>query len=308
MDLLKIREANIARNNEFLANLGLSPGGETQMSKDLDSQKKLRQNKRNKRKNEDNNSAQLEPTRRSSRNIGKPAVEYKEKGYINYELLDAEVGKRRSNRNSVKQPFDYTYMDEEWKESDLISKSLNKYLSKGKDLTPIIKTEADPKSSRSLNSEYEQFLNELLCIPLDAPTKAEVMSKSYSKGTPKFSKYSGVVEWSNCIYLWVNIANENCDYPNEMREDGKLISWFGGSRMHSDTPVVSRLTNPNKKGKDKVLLFVRFDKESYTCLGEVIPKQCFLDTHPISCVWELKNYEEIKDLEYFSRVKKYLLK
>ena len=67
MDLLKIREANIARNNEFLANLGLSPGGETQMSKDLDSQKKLRQNKRNKRKNEDNNSAQLEPTRRSSR-------------------------------------------------------------------------------------------------------------------------------------------------------------------------------------------------------------------------------------------------
>ena len=293
MDLLKIREENIARNNTFLANLGLSPG-RSEMSKDVDAEKQFRQKSRKKRSIEEaNNKILIEPTRRSSRNIGKPAVEYKEIGSMNYELTTTSENTRRSNRSSVKQPFDYSYTDEDWNEDDLKTKSINQYLNKGKDLTPIIKTEADPKSSRSLTCEYEQFINKLLCVPLDAPTKAEVMSKSYSKGTPKFSKYSGVVEWSNCVYLWVNIANENCDYPNEMREDGKLISWFGGSRMHADTPVVNRFTNPNKKGKDKVLLFVRFEKEYYTCLDVVIPKQCFLDTHPISCIWELKNYEEM---------------
>lgn len=60
-------------------------------------------------------------------------------------------------------------------------------------------------SSRSLNAEVSFFLDRL-AKPLGAPTKALVMQMAHPKKMPKFSKYSGVVEWQNAIFLWVNIG------------------------------------------------------------------------------------------------------
>ncbi len=48
---------------------------------------------------------------------------------------------------------------------------------------------------------------------------------------PSFSKYSGVLEWSNCIFLWVNLEGAS-GYDNNFSQDGRFVTWFGGSRMH----------------------------------------------------------------------------
>lgn len=52
---------------------------------------------------------------------------------------------------------------------------------------------------------------------------------------PKFNKYSGVAEWSNCMFLWVNIAAKGGEYLNDFLDDGRFITWYGGSKMHKGT-------------------------------------------------------------------------
>lgn len=64
------------------------------------------------------------------------------------------------------------------------------------------------------------------------------MSQANNGSIPKFSKYSGVVQWNNAYFLWVNITPSNLQkksnddsYPNEFLENGKMMTWFGGSLM-----------------------------------------------------------------------------
>ena len=121
--------------------------------------------------------------------------------------------------------------------------------------------------------------------------KAAIMAASYFGTAPKFSKYSGVVEWKNCVYLWVNIGVPGGDYSNSFSEKGKYITWFGGSKMHSETPVVQRLL---KGGiKETVLLWVRLEKEPYTCLGPVKVVESNVDVHPVTMRWELLLFDEL---------------
>lgn len=54
---------------------------------------------------------------------------------------------------------------------------------------------------------------------------------------PKFSKYSGVVQWANGFFLWVNLSPPSDHkgvggyYPNMFLEEGRFLTWFGGSMM-----------------------------------------------------------------------------
>lgn len=65
------------------------------------------------------------------------------------------------------------------------------------------------------------------------------MMRIANHGTvPKFSKYSGVVQWNNAYFLWVNITPSNQRsksdddiYPNEFLDNGQKMTWFGGSLM-----------------------------------------------------------------------------
>lgn len=122
--------------------------------------------------------------------------------------------------------------------------------------------------------------------------KAAIMAASYFGTAPKFSKYSGVVEWKNCVFLWVNIGVPGGEYNNSFSEGGKYITWFGGSRMHADTPVTKRLLKGG--GSETVLLWVRLEKEPYTCLGPVKVVESDIGVHPITIKWELLLYEPLK--------------
>ena len=121
--------------------------------------------------------------------------------------------------------------------------------------------------------------------------KAAIMAASYFGTAPKFSKYSGVVEWKNCVYLWVNIGVPGGDYNNSFSEKGKYITWFGGSKMHSETPVVQRLLKGGTQ--ETVLLWVRLEKEPYTCLGPVKVVESDVTVHPVTMKWEVLFYDAL---------------
>jgi hypothetical protein len=87
-------------------------------------------------------------------------------------------------------------------------------------------------SSSGINATKSLFLHTYLGKPVEQFGKAAVMSMSNGGSLPRFSKYSGVVEWRNAVYLWVNIGGKT-GYRNSFSEEGRFIMWFGGSRMHA---------------------------------------------------------------------------
>ena len=102
---------------------------------------------------------------------------------------------------------------------------------------------------------------------MDAPRKADVIAIAHSSSSVSYSKYSGTLEWKNAVFLWVNIQ-ANADYPNKFYETGRRFSWFGGSKMNGETPLVKRLLR--NKESDPILLIIRFKDESYSCLGNCL--------------------------------------
>lgn len=76
-----------------------------------------------------------------------------------------------------------------------------------------------------------------LGTPIDVPGKAAVMELANGGHSPKFSKYSGVVQWANGFFLWVNLTSSPSEsssdmyYPNKFLEGGKYLTWFGSSVM-----------------------------------------------------------------------------
>jgi hypothetical protein len=140
-----------------------------------------------------------------------------------------------------------------------------------------------------------------------SPLPAPPTSTDGAWSVPKFSKYSGVVEWKNCVYLWVNLGSSNPgEYINVFTERGRYMTWYGGSKMHEDSPVTKRLMKAPKStgasGKETVLLFVRLEKEPYTCLGTVAISKSNIAVHPVEFTWELLAYEKLKDRSNFQRI------
>ena len=58
------------------------------------------------------------------------------------------------------------------------------------------------------------------------------MSYANNNILPSFNKYSGVVEWKNAIFLWINIGLQNSEFPNNFLYNNTCITWYGGQRMY----------------------------------------------------------------------------
>jgi hypothetical protein len=52
-------------------------------------------------------------------------------------------------------------------------------------------------------------------------------------------RYCGTTEWRNAIVFWVNIGG--ADYANLFLKGGAEMTWFGGSKQTTDTPVIKRI-------------------------------------------------------------------
>lgn len=114
-----------------------------------------------------------------------------------------------------------------------------------------------------------------------------------------FNKYCGVQEWANCIFLWVNLGN--ADSPNEFLGGGRQITWFGGSRMHDESPVVEKLIRYGKDAtsRDKIILWCRmYQTETkkfspYACLGRLGYQSHIPRSQPLSFVWNLLDHDQL---------------
>ena len=110
-----------------------------------------------------------------------------------------------------------------------------------------------------------------------------------------FNKFSGVLQFQNAIVLWVNFSGKSCSdsYENEFLENGREFTWFGGSKMTGDSPVIKRLAG---SGED-IILWTRFCDGSktspYVCLGRLEYVSHDEEVHPVKFVWRLKDYEEL---------------
>lgn len=136
----------------------------------------------------------------------------------------------------------------------------------------------------------DSFTRGLLGKKMTHSGKAHVMEESARLAVDgveeihrlSFNKYSGVQEWgNNVMFLWVNLGAPNSEVINEFFDGGREVSWFGGSRMHEETPVIQKIKAIGSKkdleesSSEGIILWCRkyiADQKTfspYVCLGRL---------------------------------------
>ena len=266
----KLRIENIKRNEEFLSKVGLSP---TIKHSNVNVKTINRNNK---------NRVIEEPTRKSRRIEALPVISYDMK------IIDKLSSLEDKNDNNNNE-----YDDDGIK--DIVKRS--------KSSGPRPPPSSD--MSRAINAQLSDILSINLGQHVKDYGKGAVMAICNNGTIPRFSKYSGVVEWKNAIFLWVNLGYDKSQYPNTFSEKGKYITWFGGSKMHEDSEVIKRLIKLGEstyKGDENIILFVRKEGESYVCLGRLAHINYQLNVSPVTFKWQLLDYDTLKDNVYFKSI------
>eukprot|EP01039_Chlorochromonas_danica_P007724 gene7724-8535_t len=233
------------------------------------------------------------PLRRSSRLAG---LDHSTSSQL---LVKREVKVKKEAVQGVKQE------EEEQEEGD------GHGLSKPKGKKP---SSAVSGSSSSLFADVALLLQPgLLGRPLDLLGKAAVMQLANrgirgngdgggQAACPRFSKLSGVTEWRNAIFLWINLEGETYanafSWENIEGEEGEeegggggrrslVVTWFASNRMQPESRVVQRLLSAGQvkerdlrergEANQEALLFARRlrrandgkAQEGYACLGRL---------------------------------------
>ena len=128
--------------------------------------------------------------------------------------------------------------------------------------------------------------------------------------SPTFSRMSGIQEWRNAIMLFVNVYGDG--YKNSFVGGGVEITWFAQPRQWEGTPVVQRLVNCDGGevaadgggegahfDETPVLLFCREEGQGYVYCGELAYLGHDPARIPIRFVWQLTDYEQLKDAPPF---------
>ena len=268
----RIRLENIKRNEEFLSKVGLSPN-----TSNIKEKVKANNNNSKKKKKSDRFNDVIEPMRKSRRIEALPVISY-----------DPKIIEKLS---SIEEDDDN-----------------NNVIEKVKRPKPSSSGPRPPPSSdmsRAINAELNDILSSGLGQHVTEYGKAAVMALCNNGSVPRFSKYSGVVEWKNAVFLWVNLGQDKSQYPNTFSEQGKYITWFGGSKMHEESEVIKRLIKIGQnsyKGDDKIILFVRKEGENYVCLGRLVHVDYNLDVSPVTFRWQLLDYDSLKGIDYFKSI------
>ena len=153
-----------------------------------------------------------------------------------------------------------------------------------------------------------------------------------------FNKYSGVCEWKNdALFLWVNINAPNADVKNEFFSPESTnnniqveavssaaaasaasaavtcnmqMTWYGGSRMKEESPVIRKLISVGQKAAndqlassaDGIVLWCRMYNtkkktfDPYICFGRLSYYMHEPSEHPIKFIWNLLDYKVLKKI------------
>jgi hypothetical protein len=281
---LALREAKIARNESRLRELGLlepSRGGTAGQAPSSSKRKKA------------GSPQESDPKllRRSSRNRGEHPVSYQD-----------EAPERNQRKTRLLHEID--------------SSSVSESHAAVRKIPPAPSPSSFPKNSaRVLHLDVERLLmgakdggEGVLGQSMERTGKAFVMEESarravndYAGGPISFNKYSGVQEWgNNVLFLWVNLNQPNCEALNEFPDGGRQVTWYGGSRMHSGTPVIQRLIRVGKELQASgggVVLWCRqhvVEKRTfgpYVCFGRLTYQSHEPESQPLTFVWNLRDYD-----------------
>jgi hypothetical protein len=138
---------------------------------------------------------------------------------------------------------------------------------------PRLPAPAAAGSSRGVNCDVQRLLDSYIgqsIAPRDGQVKRAVIALSSSGACPSFNRMSGITEWANCVFLFVNVGGS--DYDNLLYFSRRstpsvddlvaddtgaacaVMTWFAQPRQDAATPVLQRL-----HGRDAhpVLVFFR---------------------------------------------------
>ena len=296
---LAMRKAKIARNQRRLKELGLALPVPQVITPNPP------RSNSNKRNNQRKSQVYTGPVRRSGRLSSQVKPDYKDVTLLNEKQIG---GRKRSHDDAAYLDTDDTKTDD----STIAKPKRVPTYTKSKPGVPA------PNSVRSINLNVDKLIlgkSGLLGKMVQHTGKEHVINQCFSLSATtydqerlantklSFNKYCGVQEWSNCVFLWVNLATS--DSPNDFLLDGRQITWFGGSRMHDESPVIHKLIQYGKeamikKDDSKIILWCRrYQTENkkftpYVCLGRLGYESHVPGSSPLSFVWNLLDYDGLK--------------
>ena len=294
-----LRKRNIARNEARLASLGLlGPTPTTKASLG---------NKRTTRSTPKKIAKPPEkiPVRRSTRTQRTPIISYKEDPLL---FLNP---KRAASAGSLKGSTSQspTFVGD----LDQHSAAPAESVPSNRKTTAMQRTTTTPNiySARNLSLDTHNLVSCWLAKPMTTTGKRAVMeemTRQFSDATfdqrqISFNKYCGVQKWKRGIFLWVNLGGPNNDVVNQFL--GQSMTWYGGSRMHEQSPPILRLLQAGKRAaeehnhEDGIVLWCRRylpEKRTfgpYYCFGKLAYVSHDNSSNPISFVWNLVDYDNL---------------
>jgi len=285
-DYEQLRASKIARNEARLASLGLADG--------FKPMKRARPLQNTKQAPKKPKQASDEATLRRSSRVSAIPPSYNEQ--TAYNLLDAHdpsISKSTTTTTTT---------------TDLPRKTIPQSQTAAAP-APLSSSSTGLKKvmAKDLAISPSKMVSSLLNRSVGVPGKLPVVNHlGTSSVTPHseigFSKYTGVLEFSNAIVLWVNYdANPNEKYVNSFLKDGAELTWYGGSRMTMSTEggarTVNKLLKMSKLATSNILLFTRFmegsKSEPYVCLGRLGYITHDPNSSPMKWVWKLQDFAEL---------------
>jgi len=236
-EYLKLREEKMARNRSKLERLGLAGPYAVSSSKQNTHVPYPRPQKKRDKFHHDHQYNTNESTtinlRRSSR--VKNILSYEE-GHVEHSVRKQESRYNDHNGNqnqkedkdsipssmpsiALKSPKEKTMI----KERSIIKPGTTRSTSISILSTLFGNSKNDLKTHDPNDSHFTSFIGQYL----SSPNKSSVIEHAnYHSGNPpgiSFNKYSGVCEFSNAIFLWVNIGVQDGDVVNEFLNGGRQV-------------------------------------------------------------------------------------
>lgn len=140
------------------------------------------------------------------------------------------------------------------------------------------------------------------------------------------------MEWRNAIVFWVNIGG--VDYNNLFLKGGAEMTWFGGSKQTSETPIIKRMIasqqakhadsndelesvvdapsddaqqkhadnttkTPTQQTACDLLLMCRQPGDPYVFCGRLAAVSMNVESSPITVRWQLLDHSVLKEAPLF---------
>jgi hypothetical protein len=186
---------------------------------------------------------------------------------------------------------------------------------------------APPKANsvRGLALNMTTLVDKFLGKPLANAGKEFVIEETFQKAAASqedldrlggvklsFNKYCGVQQWKNGAFLWVNMGGgggASNTVVNEFLEEGRLVTWFGGSRMDEESSVIQTLIQVGKEASAKfpvplesgIVLWCRqfYTKSKkfgpYVCLGRLGYHSHVPGSYPVAFTWKLLDRQALTE-------------